>query len=324
MKKKEDSSPPPKSSSLLPDLSRLSFGRPSLSAGGGGAAPLPPQPPSVKFSGVASTTMSKLEEGDSPEGKVHHWMPCLASTFVTRIGPAYARNKQKAPSPDALMELCGVDLVRTPSRIDNLGARVTFPDDFFSVPSPLPGVPSLFIVNCQVPQEFPTSIFTDITDGPGWSIAYYFRLTSTTRDFLSDLANAPAAVKLFAAYCMEAPELDHDPKSKWKGKFKAMYRCENMEQFGLPSFITSYNAKPVLINKTGSLVRGERYIEMDINLHRFSSMAKKGLQILIPYFSEMTVSCGFTIESEADDEMPETLFGCASTIKGSHKNAQDV
>ena len=47
-------------------------------------------------------------------------------------------------------------------------------------------------------------------------------------------------------------------------------RCENMEQFGLPSFITSYNAKPVLIRNTSSFLNNAtteaRYAEIDINV----------------------------------------------------------
>ena len=269
--------------------------------------------------------MPKLAEGEDPNTttRTHCWAECSASTFSTRIGPNYAKNKQKAPSLGSLMELVGVDLVRTPSRIDDIGSKVTLPDAFTAVTSEEPGVPPLFIINCQVPSEFPTSLFTEITDGPGWSIVYYFRLTPSTRDSIADLSNAPPAVKLFAKYCREAPEGEHDPKSKWRGRFKAMFRVENMESFGLPSFISSYNGKPVLIRTTGSLRRGDKYIEMDINLHRFSSVAKQGLQVLIPYFERMNVTAGFTIESTEDDEMPETLFGTATVVKGDYKTAPD-
>lgn len=41
----------------------------------------------------------------------------------------------------------------------------------------------------------------------------------------------------------------------WAGRFKIILRCEDIEQFGLPSFITAYNSKPVLIRNTGTLVR---------------------------------------------------------------------
>jgi hypothetical protein len=41
----------------------------------------------------------------------------------------------------------------------------------------------------------------------------------------------------------------------WRARFKVTMRCQNIDEFGLPSFITSYNAKPVLIRNTGTLVR---------------------------------------------------------------------
>jgi hypothetical protein len=38
-------------------------------------------------------------------------------------------------------------------------------------------------------------------------------------------------------------------------RFKVVVSCSNIDQFGFPSFITSYNAKPVLIRNTGTLIR---------------------------------------------------------------------
>jgi hypothetical protein len=110
---------------------------------------------------------------------------------------------------------------------------------------------------------------------------------------LRELRTAPNAVRLFAQYCMEAPEFFNPPPvaapaapaptassrrfsgsftsktssadsapspaaegpNPWVGRFKIVLRCEDIEQFGLPSFITSYNSKPVLIRNTGTLVR---------------------------------------------------------------------
>lgn len=279
-----------------------------------------------RFSGLASTSIGKLEgELDSQS---HLWTHCSASTFHTRTGPNYFKNKKKAPSGNALMELVGTDLVRTPARIDKIGSKIRIPEEFFSVNTNEPGVPPLFIVNAQVPSEFPTSLSglfgSEITDGPGWSIVYYFRMSQETSDSIANLENASAAIKLFVDYCKSAPEMDSDPKSPWKGRFKAMYRCENMDDFGLPSFITSYNAKPVLINRTGVLSRGENFIEMDINLHKFSSIAKKGLQVLIPYFEKMIVTGGFCIESVDDEEMPEQLFGIGTCIRANYRIAPDI
>lgn len=89
--------------------------------------------------------------------------------------------------------------------------------------------------------------------------------------------NIPA-IKLFMKYCMEAKEGPGDVEpaksdplrgrynlylSKYYFfiinniivRFKVVVACNNIDEFGLPSFITSYNAKPVLIRNTGTLIR---------------------------------------------------------------------
>jgi hypothetical protein len=47
-----------------------------------------------------------------------------------------------------------------------------------------------------------------------------------------------------------------------------MAQVWNIKDLRLPSFIANYNGKPVLINKSGLLIRGNGYFEMDINVHR--------------------------------------------------------
>lgn len=69
---------------------------------------------------------------------------------------------------------------------------------------------------------------------------------------------APPGVKLFSDYCSQAPEADlhgSSSSSPWKARFKATMRCQNIDEFGLPSFISAYNGKPVLIRHTGTLIR---------------------------------------------------------------------
>ena len=97
-------------------------------------------------------------------------------------------------------------------------------------------------------------------------------LEQATADALKNLSTAPPAVRLFAQFCMEAPECFQRMNiscsssggvpsnaalaaNPWVGRFKVILRCEEIEKFGLPSFITSYNSKPVLIRSTGTLLR---------------------------------------------------------------------
>ena len=67
--------------------------------------------------------------------------------------------------------------VQSGKRIDNIGSKVAFPPAWREVDSHHPLVPPIFIINFQIPSEFPTSIFKEITDGPGWSLVLYFRMS---------------------------------------------------------------------------------------------------------------------------------------------------
>jgi hypothetical protein len=70
---------------------------------------------------------------------------------------------------------------------------------------------------------------------------------------------APPSLKLLARYVTEGPVAFQkhgiSSRNEWVGRFKIMARIENIDDFGLPSFITAYNAKPVLIRNTGHLLR---------------------------------------------------------------------
>jgi hypothetical protein len=76
---------------------------------------------------------------------------------------------------------------------------------------------------------------------------------------LENPATAPPALLLFRKYCEEAPPLfaryGTSSSNPWVGRFKVSIRIEHIERYGLPSFITQYNAKPVLIRTTGTLLR---------------------------------------------------------------------
>lgn len=82
---------------------------------------------------------------------------------------------------------------------------------------------------------------------------------------------------------------------------------------GVPSVIMSYNAKPVLIRRTGSVFRGNgssKYLEIDIHVHKFANLAKKSIHALSSRCSLMYMQIGFVIEGRTDEELPETLFAC--------------
>lgn len=124
---------------------------------------------------------------------------------------------------------------------------------------------------------------------------------------LKDLSTASPAVKLFAEYCKRAPT-----EPEWRARFKVINYCSNLEEMGMPSVIVSYNAKPVLIRRTGSITRGPNYLEVDIHVHKFANLAKKSIHALSSRCGLMYMQIGFVVEGRDDSELPETLFACVA------------
>ncbi len=141
-------------------------------------------------------------------------------------------------------------------------------------------VPLSSILFHQIPSDFSPSLpFFDSNDGDGWSIVYYFKIKEVrslllcylfcyvhrVRSHQSTIAamkhghTCPPSLKLLAKYLTDGPVAFHkhgiSSRNEWIGRFKIMARIENIDDFGLPSFITAYNAKPVLIRNTGHLLR---------------------------------------------------------------------
>ena len=48
-------------------------------------------------------------DGDHTNGAPDTWSKCNPSTFNTRVGPDYSKNKRKEPSAGSLMEIVGVE-----------------------------------------------------------------------------------------------------------------------------------------------------------------------------------------------------------------------
>mmetsp|Transcript_31776 Transcript_31776/g.53595 ORF Transcript_31776/g.53595 Transcript_31776/m.53595 type:complete len:401 (+) Transcript_31776:213-1415(+) len=301
----------------------------TCSTGSGSGTSSPSPPPSSSSSSVAS---------DPPR---HTFSDCDASSFFLRVGPNYSKTGAKAPAGPSLYEVVGVDFVRCDTRIDDYASKVQLPPEWTAVDTHHPLIPPLFVVNAQLPEDFSFSFFNSKDDGLGWSLAIFFRIRRETAEAIRDLASAPPAVQLFARFVTEAPECfarssntagakesasSSSHKNPWVGRFKICLRCEQIEKFGLPSFITSYNSKPVLIRNTGTLLRDavphrNHYVEMDINIHRFASVPKRALEVMFHRFDQMVISMGFCIESREDAEMPEALFGAVQVNFPSHKTA---
>mmetsp|Transcript_2493 Transcript_2493/g.3895 ORF Transcript_2493/g.3895 Transcript_2493/m.3895 type:complete len:470 (+) Transcript_2493:230-1639(+) len=359
----------------------------------------------INFSNAPSEQLKEYEEKG-------YMGECPGETFQTRVGPNYNKTKKKAASAPAMLELMSADFVRTPLRVTDMGKHLNIPKEWSEgIDTHHPDIPPLFIVNAQIPHNWKTHLFNEISDGPCYHLILVYRVTAATAEALRDLLSAPPAVKLFAEYCMygpstaagtgseggggditpttssaalsggeEAAAADSStsgggdspppeaasavsvdgagtgtPKGKgmsgrlagglrglagkigsssgksggraggragggspgrdWVGRTKLTLRCENITGLKLPKFLMNYNGKPVLMRESGNLLRGDNYVELDINVKKFGMLACKTLPLVLARQKLMVLSIGFIVESREEEEMPEAVFGALRAHK---------
>jgi len=273
-------------------------------------ARLPGEPP------LAGSTLTEVFSL-APNVPDHTWCKADHRQFNVRVGPEYSRFKKKEPSGPPLYEAVAVDVFCTKLRVDAVASRMRLPDtsdrDTHS-----PHIPPLFIVQIQIPSE-PPPLFGSVEDGPGWAIVMYFKISEDSCEKLKNLSTAPPSLRLFSRWCERAPV---DPA--WRGRFKVINSCLNLEELGMPQLILSYNAKPVLIRRTGSLTRGpsNSYLEMDIHVHKFAAVAKRSIHLLSSRCGLMYMQIGFVIEGREEEELPETLFACVGVNRPQEERAE--
>jgi hypothetical protein len=86
----------------------------------------------------------------------------------------------------------------------------------------------------------------------------------------------------------------------------------------LPPLLAPFNKRPILLRETGTVHRGPRYIEIDINtqnLNVVAGLAQQGPQSLFAKVGDMDLQLGLVVEGRAEHELPETLCCCIGLNK---------
>lgn len=172
--------------------------------------------------GAAGLREVQFDVDGGPPGT---WSVAPASTFKIRQ-PGYAKSKRKAPSDKAFFEVVAVDLFDTDARVGRIFEQVVLPVPAFE--SPDPDVPSLFVVNAQIPSETgPIRVKLD-ADGHGYQVVLCMQMTLQTRDELLALADGRAddvpkpranGLNLLKSFCRLAPD-EPQLAPKERGRFK--------------------------------------------------------------------------------------------------------
>jgi len=237
------------------------------------------------------------------------------TAFKVRAGPNYKKTGHKSPSPPHLYHPVAIDLIKRDDILMHAAKRMTLPPppDGKDTPNDS-GLPRLLVVNMVFPLEGP-SLFASPADGPCYQMLITFAASAS--DLSKWKEEGSPAVKLFQRFVDNAPEgvLPDSGDIDVKERIKVIPVVENAKTAGLPSWLEGYNGKPALITKSGSVYRGNDYMEICMNTFRFGVFARKGLHYLIPRLADFQMHCALVLEGRDDSELNEGVL-CAARVQG--------